>query len=180
MDFESLFDEYYDKVYVYIYRRVNNPADAEDLTADVFLKAFTNPYDARLGKFSSYIFTIAANILKNHYRAVAKQATIFAPSKLDENLPCDTDIPCELITREEYAELRGAIATLPERQYNVVYRRYYLEQSFKEIGAAMSLSETNARQVHFAAIKKLRRLLKNPNEIETCVYKQVGGGDERN
>ena len=45
MEFERLFDEYYDKIYVYIARRVNDSHAAEDLTSDVFLKAFANPYN---------------------------------------------------------------------------------------------------------------------------------------
>ena len=158
---ERLYDEYYDKVYVYIARRVNNRHDAEDLTADVFLKAFANPYNPLLAKFSTYIYTIASNVLKNHYRTVANR---FAVTDGEQNgdLPDETDLLKDLITREEYAELKSALAVLPERQYEAVYRRYYLDESFKEIGAAMRVSEGGARQLHFEALKNLRKILKTP------------------
>ena len=162
MDFEKLFDEYYDKIYVYIFRRVNNSPDAEDLTADVFMKAFAHPYDPKLARFSTYIYTIAMNVLKNYYRRAAKTNVIFFPSELDGGLPSETDLLGGLITREEYAELKNVLSLLPERQYDVVYRRYYLDQSFKEISVAMGVSETNAWRIHTDAIKKLKKLLEAP------------------
>jgi len=163
--FERLFEEYYDKVFVYIARRVNNQSDAEDLTSDVFLKAFAHPYDPRLAKFSTYIYTIAANALKNYYRFAAKRGNMMILGEADENLSDETDLLGGLITGEEYAELKAALTQLPERQYEVVYRRYYLDESFKKIGAALNTSEPNARKLHFEAIKKLKKILAHPNEI---------------
>ena len=172
---ERLFEEYYDKVYVYIARRVNNRSDAEDLTADVFLKAFARPYDPQLAKFSTYVYTIAANVLKNHYRysALRKNMLLGEP---DDDFPDESDLFDDLITREEYAELKTALLQLPERQYEVVYRRYYLDESFKEIGLALNTSEPNARKLHFEAIKKLKKILNHPNEIASRVYTQTEGG----
>ena len=160
-NFERLYDEYYDKIYVYIARRVNNRHDAQDLTADVFLKAFANPYNPQLAQFSAYIYTIASNALKNYYRTAANRAAVSA-GELDGDLPDGTDILGDLITGEEYEKLKDALAELPERQYEAVYRRYYLDESFKEIGAAMRVSESNARKLHFVAIKKLKKLLNIP------------------
>ena len=160
MEFERLFDEYYDKIYVYIARRVNDSHVAEDLTSDVFLKAFANPYNPALAKFSTYIFTIAANTLKNHYRAVFK----INREELDESFPDDTDLLDGLITREEYAGLQKALTLLPERQYEAVYRRYYLDQSFKEIGAALGVTEDAAGKVHRRALKTLKKYYEK-NEI---------------
>ena len=158
---ERLYDEYYDKVYVYIARRVNNRHDAEDLTADVFLKAFANPYNPQIAKFSTYIYTIASNVLKNFYRLSANRNIVIGGDPDDEP-PDEIDILGDIITGEEYEELKAALAALHERQYEAVYRRYYLDESFKEIGAAMRVSETNARQLHFEGIKKLRKILKTP------------------
>jgi len=163
--FERLFEEYYDKVFVYIARRVNNQSDAEDLTSDVFLKAFTHPYDPRLAKFSTYIYTIAANALKNYYRSAAARNSMMILGEANEDLSDETDLLDGLISGEEYAELKAALMQLPERQYEVVYRRYYLNESFMKIGAALNTSESNARKLHFEAIKKLKKILANPNEI---------------
>ena len=159
--FERLYDEYYDKIYVYIYRAVGNRHDAEDLTADVFLKAFASPHDPLIAKFSTYIYTIAGNVLKNHYRRSAKGLKLFRQEEPDEYISDETDILGGLITSEEYDELRKTLAALPERQYEAVYRRHYLEQPFKEIGAALNITEDAAKKLHKRALKSLKKTLDN-------------------
>ena len=106
MDFEKLYDEYYDKVYVYIARRINNPTDAEDLTADVFYKVFANPYDPKLAKFSTYIFTIASNTLKNHYRYISVRGIQDEP---DVNISDGHDVLGDLISSDECEQLKKAL-----------------------------------------------------------------------
>lgn len=173
---EQLFDEYYDKIYVYIVRRMNNRQDAEDLTSEVFFKAFAFPYDPQRARFSTYVYAIAANMLKKHYRSVAVRG-ITTDAEADETVRDDMDVPEEMIAREECASLKAALMKLPDNQYTVVYRRYFLDESFREIGAAMGISEHNARQIHFEVKKKLKKFLETPDEIASGVYTQTEGGD---
>jgi len=156
--FEQLFNEYYDRIFVYISFRVKNQQDVEDLTAEVFLKAFANPYNPEIARFSTYVYTIASNVLKNYYRSSAKIRDVFSGEEPDGSFPDETDALGELITREEYAGLKKALAALPERQYDVMYRRYYLEQPFREIGAALGISEDNSKKIHRRALEKLKNL----------------------
>lgn len=183
MDFERMFDEYYDKIYVYIARRVANSQDAEDLTAEVFLKAFENPYNPKLAQFSTYVYTIAGNLLKNYYRSVGKRREIFSETELDDSLSDGTNILGDLLTREEYKKLKRALVKLPQRQYAVVYQRYYLGQSFKAIGAVLDVSEDGAKKLHRRALKALNNILKKDEILRpffgTRVYTQTEGGDEQ-
>jgi RNA polymerase sigma-70 factor (ECF subfamily) len=156
MDFERLFDEYYDKIYVYILRRVNNSHDAEDLTADVFTKAFSGAFKPQVA--GAYLYAAAANAVKNHYRAasVRKNIICFTP----ENEPRDEiDLAGDLITREEFGKLKDALTLLSERDYETVYRRYYLDESFAQIGAALGVTEPGARKIHERALFKLKKNL---------------------
>ena len=156
--FEQLFDEYYDRIFVYILFRVKNPHDAEDLTADVFMKAFAAPHNPEIAKFSTYVYAIAANVLKNYYRSTAKIRSVFSSEEPDGGFTVEADALDDLITSEEYEGLKQALAALPERQYEVVYRRYYLEQPFKEIGAALGISEDYSKKIHKRALEKLKKL----------------------
>jgi len=174
--FERLFDEYYDKVFVYMAFRVKNHQDAEDLTAEVFLKAFANQYNPEIARFSTYVFTIASNVLKNYYRSTAKVRDVFSSEAPD--ITDVTDVLGDLITREEYLGLKKALSALPERQYEVVYRRYYLEQPFREIGVALGVSEDNAKKIHKRALEKLRNL-DNVHLFTTRMYNQNGGVKHR-
>ena len=156
--FEQLFDEYYDRVFVYIFFRVKNPQDAEDLTAEVFLKAFVNPHNPEIAGFSTYVYAIAANVLKNYYRSTARTRNVFSGEEPGDRFSIVKDALGDLITREEYDGLKKALAALPERQYEVVYRRYYLEQPFREIGAALGISEDNSKKIHKRALEKLKKM----------------------
>ena len=159
--FEQLYDEYYHKIFVYINCRVHNRPISEDLCADVFLKAFERPYRPELASFSTYVFTIAANVLKNYYRSQAHKNAHDSSTPPDENLPDESDILADIVKGEEYTALKAALATLPPRRYEVVYRRYFLDLSFKEIGQAMDMSEGSARKLHFDAIKNLRNIIED-------------------
>lgn len=161
--FEALYDEYYDKVYVYIARRVRNRQDAEDLAADVFYKVFTKPYDPNRARFSSYVFTIAANTLKNYYRDSSRYAIPSEDEFLFEHSD-GSDFLADLITKDEYFELSCLLANLSERHYDAIYRRYYLDESYREIAEALGITENNARQIHFEALKKLRVALQRREE----------------
>jgi RNA polymerase sigma-70 factor (ECF subfamily) len=158
MGFEQLFDEYYDKIFVYINRRINNTHDAEDLTAEVFEKAFESPYNPKLSKFSTYIYTIAANALKNYYR-FTENRNRFA-DELDEDLPDITDILVGITQNEEYATLKKALADLTQIQYDVIYRRYYLDEPFAKIGMELDITEVNARKIHQRTLTALNDELK--------------------
>ncbi|MCL1893257.1 MAG: sigma-70 family RNA polymerase sigma factor [Holophagaceae bacterium] len=176
--FERLYDEYYDRIYVYIARRVSSGQIAEDLTADVFTKAFANPYDPEIAKFSTYIYAIAQNVLKNHYRDVAIGADRGCCG-LGNELADEVDILGDLITREEFGALKTALAALPDQQYTVVYHRYYLRESFKEIAVAIGITESAAKKAHMRALSALKKILKNFDKgspfLSTQVYTQYRG-----
>ena len=81
--------------------------------------------------------------------------------ELDESFPDDADLLGDLITREEYAGLQKALTALPERQYEAVYCRYYLDQPFKEIGAALGVTEDGTKKLHRRAIDGLKKNLES-------------------
>ena len=73
--FTQLYDEHFDRIYRYIYFRVNSRAEAEDLTQEVFLKALEaiGSYKWRDVPFASWLFRIAHNQVIDHSRKQSKQ-----------------------------------------------------------------------------------------------------------
>ena len=73
--FTQLYDEHFDRIYRYIYFRVNSRAEAEDLTQEVFLKALQaiGSYKWRDVPFASWLFRIAHNQVIDHSRKQSKQ-----------------------------------------------------------------------------------------------------------
>jgi RNA polymerase sigma factor (sigma-70 family) len=66
----------------------------------------------------------------------------------------------DITKNEEYAALRKALADLPQMQYDVIYHRYYLEESFAKIGTALDITEVNSRKIHQRALNTLNNELK--------------------
>jgi RNA polymerase sigma-70 factor (ECF subfamily) len=69
--FAALYDAYVDKIYKYVFYKVGGQAEAEDLTAQVFLRAWEaiGEYEWREYPFSAWLFRIAHNLIVDHHRA---------------------------------------------------------------------------------------------------------------
>lgn len=67
--FARLYDAYFERVFRYVYFRVSDDQTAEDLTSQVFLKAWENlPRYKPSGHFLAWLYTIARNQVIDHYR----------------------------------------------------------------------------------------------------------------
>jgi RNA polymerase sigma-70 factor, ECF subfamily len=137
-------------VYGYLLRLTGNPAAADDLFQEVFLKLVRDPgaYGER-DKFKSWLFTVARNAAMDHFRReTARRETPLpgsAPRGEDgEEGPADLPAPGpgpegELENRQLAARLEAALAALSEDQREVFYLRHYSELSFKEIAEMLGL-----------------------------------------
>src|SRR5919205_832213 len=68
-DLEEVFAHYLDPVYRFVYSRVGNREDAEDLTSEVFLKASRQLDSSRLeASVAKWLFTVARTVLADHWR----------------------------------------------------------------------------------------------------------------
>ena len=69
--FESFYTKYYDRVYWYIFKRVNHIEESQDLTADIFCACYKyfDSYDPEKSSVGTWLYVIVNNKLKNYYRA---------------------------------------------------------------------------------------------------------------
>ncbi len=161
--FGSIYDELVTPVYRYIFYRVDQQI-AEDLTEDVFLKAWQNikKYkEASKTPFSSWVFKIAHNLVCDYYR---KSETTF---EINENLPStqdDLNPSTKINIKFNQIKLRQAINKLPENFQQVIVLKYINEMDNSEISKATGRSEGSIRTIQFRALKQLRVLLEEKQE----------------
>lgn len=129
--FADAYRRYHKAIFRYLESRVGDPATAEDLTGQVFLKAFAASRGFR-GEASvkSWLFTIARNTLNNHR---AEKARLLVPVA---EIPEGTveDVPtASVLAREETRELWEVVDDLPAAQQEVIRLRYVRELSIDEI-----------------------------------------------
>lgn len=156
--FGDLYEEYLDPIFRYIYYKVSNTSEAEDLTEAVFLKAWEAIGAYRLGDipFKAWLYRIAHNVVVDHYRTRKNVAPI-------ENylwLSDDGKSPEEAaIWQERVTLLIKAMSQLDESYQQVLSLRFVSELSHAETASVMNRSEGAVRVLQHRALNALRECL---------------------
>ena len=153
---EELFSKYRNKVFGYIFNRIHNYAEAEDLTSDVFAKvvAHIDDYDPTKASHSTWIFIITRNTLIEYFR---KQRVM---EDIDElQIPVSNEPIDDVIMAERQEMLAKALGELPEKMRDIIIARYYHGFRFAKIAEIMGMTEANARVTHARALAKLREII---------------------
>jgi len=136
---------------------------AEDAAQEVFLRAHRAfaSYD-RARPFEGWILTIASNYCIDVVRRRRKEAQLFG-SEGEERIAAeadDSDVLGELLAEERAAELKVAIASLPERYRLPLVLAYYRDASYDEVASALGITRTHAGALICRAKQALRRALR--------------------
>ncbi len=148
--FAPLYRAYVTPVFRYLYSRLGNEAEAEDLTSQVFMEALEslNRYRHR-GEFRAWLFSIARHRLLNQWRRRPMESGV---DRVDEVLSSRDDPLTETVRKEEIESLKGLVEGLEEVEQDLLRLRFVAELSFGEIAVVLRISEG-------AAKKRLYRLL---------------------
>lgn len=161
--FDELYRRYAERIYRYIYPRVNNRNDAEDLTGQVFLKAWEGlpKYEQRSYPFTSWLYKIAHNVVIDHYRRSKPNIPI---SSLEQELISTDELSIlETIEAEEEIDSLGtAISQLPEEQIKILDLRFYAGLNHAEIGKKINKSAGASRMIQHRALHTLNQLMRAP------------------
>jgi RNA polymerase sigma-70 factor (ECF subfamily) len=156
--FGKLYDMHVDRIYKHIYYRVGNEADAEDLTQQVFLKAWQaiHRYKKTTSPFIAWLMTISHNQVIDFYRTRKDKAYIEAEILADG--PASRP---EQTTEANFEQqhLRRAILRLGGDEQQVVILRFIEGFEFAEIASVMKKKEGNVRVILHRALVKLRDIL---------------------
>ena len=154
--FDDLVRTHRGRVYGLCYRYAGNPADAEDLAQEVFLRAYRGLSGFRgEASLSTWVYRIAVNVCLNWVSSGKRRV-----EELPEDLVAPGPSPLERLGRKETsAAVRTAVARLPERQRMTLVLRVYQELSHKEIGDIMDCPVGTAKANFFFALKNLRKYL---------------------
>jgi len=157
--FSELYEYYITPIFRFVYFRVRSRVDAEDLTQNIFLKAWDHLSDYRQGKnpFSSWLYAIARNTVIDFWRK-KKDWDI---SELGKNTIKSKDEPADdLIEREDdLRRLKEIIELLTDEQQEAVILKFIDGLSNKEISKIMGKKEDAIRQLQSRAIRILKEYI---------------------
>ena len=168
--FEYLVQKYRRPMVSFMYRMARNPAAAEDLAQEIFLRVYRSreSYEPS-AKFSTWLYRIATNLAVNYARDTRHERpeNTVSIDEPDEETGLTLDVPDGSLTaeeailrRERMVAIRQRVEALPERQRMAVIMHKYQQMDYRQIAEVMKLSESATKSLLFRAYETLRVQLK--------------------
>jgi RNA polymerase sigma-70 factor (ECF subfamily) len=165
--FQEIVDKYKRQMYYLALDLTGNHHDAEDLSQEAFVKAYTSIQGFRgEAKISSWLHRIVVNAHLDEKRK--KSLTLLRTSdELNESLTLHSSGGSGFETNPEkkmeqskiQEHIEEALQTLTQRERTIFVLRHYQEHALKEIAEMLDLSEGTVKSFLFRAIKKLQKAL---------------------
>jgi RNA polymerase sigma-70 factor (ECF subfamily) len=166
----DLMERHATPVFHFLCRMTGNEDDADDLAQETFVRVFKSRESFRNEKiFSTWLFTIAANLARNHFRWRARHPDVSLESEnaeteqtLGSTLPANSPAPNEqALAAERAAAVRTAVKNLPEDLREAVVLCEWEQRSVAEAAAILETTPKAVESRLYRARQVLRERLKN-------------------
>lgn len=162
--FAKLYDAYVERVARYIYFRVADDCDMEDLVSQVFLKAWENLGRYKIGSspFIAWLYAIARNLVIDHYRT---KKTIL-PLEDAIGIPSDLEMPHEEAQMHfDLEAMRDALQALSKDQQQALVLKYIAGLPNDSIAKVMNKQEGTVRGLQMRGLQTLAKYMKQKELI---------------
>ena len=150
--FEVIYDRYVDRVSRYIFRKIGNPSEAEELTSIVFVSVLEaimrGKYSVR-NKFAAWLFTIARTKVTNYYR---ERKTLPLEAVTDNPTNCLAELE-----NFEGCELGEHFSRLTNFDQDLLALRFSADLDFKTIAVILHKNTASVKMATYRALNKLRK-----------------------
>jgi RNA polymerase sigma-70 factor, ECF subfamily len=169
--FAELYEIHFERVYLFVVRRVGDRDVAEDVTSDVFYKALANlkRFEWRGVPFGAWLLRIAANAITDRGKRGDRELSFADPP--------ETGASVEMEQIEDGARLFRLVDELPEDQKQVVIMRFAEQKSIREIAEKLGRSEGAVKQLQFRGLENLKARFGKPARTRATAKqgKNTGG-----
>jgi RNA polymerase sigma-70 factor (ECF subfamily) len=159
--FSSLYDCCIDRVYRHVFYRVSNQKDAEDITQEVFARAWQaiDKYQQTGAPFVAWLLIIAGHLIIDHYRN--REKTVKIDEAYQKNSVTQVIDPVEKAEISlNNALVKEAVLKLKGDKQRVILMHFIDGFSYEEIAKALNKSENAVRVIQYRALEDLKKLLK--------------------
>ena len=156
----QIYDDYYERIYNYIYHRLGEASLAEDMAGEVFLRMLESVQSDRAWRTSltGWLYRIAHNLVIDHYRRRGRHDV----TELDERVTSDERTGAPRISVEHMLtqqQLTLALTYLTDEQQEVVVLKFVEDMSNSEIAEIMGKSKGAVKALQHRALTTLRRVM---------------------
>lgn len=163
--FGEIYGRYEDKIFRFVYFRVDARPLAEDITADTFFRAFNriDSFTWQGRDLGAWLVTIARNLIADHFKSgryrLEVATGLFDTAEGANALPLADAAPGHVIKADLSHAVQAAIAKLPTpNQREVIRLRFFEDLSVTETAMRMGINEGATKVLQYRAVKSLRRL----------------------
>ena len=157
--FSQIYDRYIDKIYRFIFLKVNSQEIAQDLTSETFLRGWESfqAKNEEIENIQAFLYRIARNLVTDYYREKGRTQVVSAEfvsivdprQNLEEKSLLNSDVD----------NIKRALASLKENYQNVIIWHYLDDLPIQEIAIMLDRSEEATRVLLHRALKALKNEL---------------------
>jgi RNA polymerase sigma-70 factor, ECF subfamily len=154
--FEEVYADHVIGIYRFVYARVGNRPDAEDLTAQVFVRAVEQLDTTRQpGQIAAWLYRVAQNAIADYWRAFHRLPFVGVDHVAPGWEPADAGARREP-ARDDRAVRRveALLGSLPDRYRRVLELRFIQRLTVAETAHAMGITSGNAKVLQYRALRK--------------------------
>ncbi len=159
--FEELYEYFFPRVYNFIFARLKNSADADDVVSVTFIKMNENleSYNPDKAAFSTWLFKIANNALIDYVRRVDRNNETEWNEFFEPAAPENEKPEVVLAMNETSCELLRALDKLNDRERRIIELKFWSDLDTRSIADVLSISEGNVRVTLHRTLGKLKNIL---------------------
>ncbi len=166
--FGLLYDAYIKSIYRFVFFKISNKEEAEDLTSDIFLKTWiyiTDPQRKEVGSFRGLMYQIARNVLIDRYREHKHRVEV--PLEEGEEVAAEgVDMQSNIMQQQEQERILSILKKLKQEYQDIIFLRYIEALSIAEIAKILGKKNTAVRVTLYRAMRVLKRFLYPEKEEE--------------
>lgn len=155
VDVQTFYRENLGPIYRYVYSKVGNREDAEDLTAHIFLKAVRGlEYERGVQSMRTWLYQVANTTIVDYWRSHHRATTISLDVLLDAGWEEPTEDDLFGVNGKAVERVQHILQALPQHYRQVLTCRFLLGLSVRETALKLSLTEGNVKALQLRALKR--------------------------
>lgn len=167
--FGAIYDQYVDRIYRFVFLKVNSQAAAQDLTSETFTRTLeyinsklTGSDPVKIENMQAFLYRTARNIVTDYYR---QKSRTDVPLDYESHEIVNREVPANArpdfaaLKNEQMSQIRTALAKMEGDNADIVMWHYVEDMAIRDIAEMLDKSEGAVRVALHRGVKELRNLL---------------------
>jgi len=166
--FGQFYDLYVNKIYRFVYFKVSSSEEAEDITAETFLKIWEYIFnDRKIENLNAFTYQVARNLVVDFYRKKSQQKLIGDSEEKLQRMPDDRESAAEKMElQSDVEQIEKYLKQMKEEYREVIILKYIEELTVSEIAKILGKKKGNVRVLAHRALNTLKSLISGDKSHE--------------